>query len=635
MLTQMRGFARSWLAYLLLFVLVIAFAIWGVNDVFSGVSAQHVAKVGSYNITPAQLGRELELTLRSQRAQGANVTQQEAIDAGMHTRLLEGMIGRYALYDFADKLGVSASDRQVADRIRSIPNVLNQVSGQFDETAYAQFLQELRYSRDEFERDVRGDMTNQMLIEALLSGVRPPSSFGALALAYESETRVISIAEAPAGAVGQIAPPTDEQLQVFYEENAEALAVPEYRSLTLALARPTDFAARVDVPESRLDEELEARRASLAGPERRTYVRVTAQNETQANDIVRRISAGESAAAVAQSLSLQLTRGEEQTREEVPDARVAEAVFSMGAGAAPRVVRGQLAPFVVVRVESITVPQAPDLAALRAQIRNQIAMEEASALLNDAIGAFEDARAGGASVADAARQHGLPVVTITAVDAQGRDQAGQAVAELVGLEDVLRTAFETPEGEASDFIPAGEADAMVSVDRVIPESVRPLEQVAGELRAAWVGRERARRLRELGDQVSAAVAGGQSFAAAARASRMNVVITSQPIDRRSVQQIPARALGPQIFQARQGEVVSDLRVDGQALLVAVVEQINRVDPAEQPQLVEASRAQTVEALTQSFASALQDEVRSRANPRLNQRVIDRTFPSSSATDEQQ
>jgi peptidyl-prolyl cis-trans isomerase D len=592
-----------------------------------------LASVGRYSITPPQLSREMELTLRGQRAQGANVTTQEAIDAGLHTRLLEAMIARLSFYSYADKLGVSASDRQVGDRIREIPRVSNPITGQFDREAYASFLRELGYPQQEFERDIRGDLTNQMLIDAMVAGARPPSSFGALELVYRAETRLISIAEAGAGAAGAIPQPTEAQLQDFYQDNQEALRVPEYRTVTLVVARPEDFVARVQVPDARLTQEVEARRASVAAPEKRTFVRITATSQQQADAAAARVNAGEAPAAVAQALGLQMARGENQTRAEVTDPRVAEAVFALGAGAPARVVRGQLAPFVVVRVESITAAAAPNMEELRTQVRQQIAIEEAANLLHAAIDAYEEARAGGATPAEAARANGLPFITIPAVDEQGRDQQGQEVIALQGFAEALRSAFEMNEGEASDFIPADNGDVMISVDTVIPASVRAFADVREQLLQGWIARERAQRLQALGREVTQAVAGGQSFEAAARAHGMTIVLRAREVDREGIRQIPARGLGAQIFNARQGEAVADMRVDGGAVLVAVVERINRPNPAEQPQLVEAARVQSQQVVQTAIVQAIQAQVVDRMHPNRNTRLLERTFRPSSTEDE--
>ncbi len=619
MLLQFRKFSRGGIAIIILLLVGGAMVLFlipsgGLN--FSPSAS--VATVSGQQITPSQLSRELELTLRSRRNNGENISQQEAIEAGLHEQILDSMIARNAMFAFADKAGVSASDAQVAAYIREIPGVLNPITGSFDQAAYAQFLGTMRYAQPEFESDIREELTTQLTMGSLVSGIRAPSSYGALAFAYQTETRVISIADAPASVVGAIPAPTEAQLQNLWEEVQEQLRVPEFRAM-----------ARVNIPEQRLREEFDDRRAALTRPERRTYVRLSAQSQEQANDAAARLNRGETPDAVAAALGLQVTRGADQARSEVPDARVGEAVFTQARGQA-RAVQGQLTPWAVVRVDAITAAVEPDFAAARSEIRDAIAADEAADLLNTAIGVFEDARAGGATFAEAARQSGLTIVTIAGTTQDGLDQNGQPIEALADHEAVLATAFQTPESEASDFMPVGDADVIVSVERIIPATVRPLEEVRPQLTQMFTARELGRRLRERGAQVVEAVRGGQTFAAAARANGFTVRVTSQAVNRQAAAaQIPSRSLPTQIFAAAQGEVVTDMRGDQPGVLVAQVERINRADPSAAPQVVEAARTELQDSIGSSFAEALQNEIVDRARVNRNTSLMERMFPATS------
>ncbi|MGD9965462.1 MAG: SurA N-terminal domain-containing protein [Hyphomonadaceae bacterium] len=651
MLLQFRNITRGWIATIIVGLIGLATVLFLIpNTGLSFDANSYIAQVGDRKITPPQLTRELSLTIRNARAQGANVTQQEAIDAGQHRRVLETMIARLAMYWYADRIGVSTSDIQVANFIREIPVTRNAVTGDFDEAAYSDFLQREGYSRQEFEGVIRGDLTTEMLMQTMVAGVRAPTSYGALLHTYTSEQRVVSVAEAPASAAGAIPPPTAAQLQAFWEDNQANLRIPEFRALTLVYARPSDFIARVEVPEARLRQEFDARVESLTEPERRSYVRIAAANESQANDAAARLNRGESANSIGAALGLQVTRGDNQARTEVPDSAVADAVFRAQVRGPALVARGSLSPFVVVRVEASTPAVTPAFANYRQQIHDAIAQDEAAELLNTAISNFEDARAGGTALADAARQSGLPVVTIPAVTATAQDQEGRPLESLAEHEEVLLTAFQTAEGEATDFIPVGDSgDVMAGVDRVIPASVRPLDEVRTELTQAWIQRERIRRLTEVGEAIVSAVGEGRTLAEAARANNANVVVRSRPVDRRGAQAIPARGLAAQLFAARQGQAVSAVAANGAAVLVAVVEEINRPDLAQQSQAVEATRVYVErpcvpQALQQgappfcgllsSAAEALQGDVIASARPRRNERLLDRVFPASNAADEE-
>lgn len=648
MLLQFRNVTRGWIATIIVLLVGLATVLFLIPSGGLNIAAGNaVASVGGRDITAPQLSRELELTLRGERSNGNNVTTQEAVDAGLHTRLLEGMINRVAMYVYAEKLGVSASDEQVAERIRQIPAVNNVVTGQYDQASYEAFLQQMRYNREEFENDVRGDLTTQMLLQSLAAGIRAPASFGALTYAFDAETRVISVAEVPASAAGTIPQPNDAQIQAFYEDSQEALRLPEFRGLTLVYARPSDFAARVDIPEARIRAEFDARAAALTRPERRTYVRIAAQTETQANEVAARINRGETAAAVATAMSLQVTRGENQIQTEVPDNAVGAAVFRAQVRGPAIVSRATLSPFVVVRVESSTPATTPTFADLRDEIRTAIANDEAHDLLSAAVSTFEEARAGGASLADAARQAGLSVRSIPAIEGGGRNQQGQPVEGLEGHEEVISAAFQTPEGEATDFTPAGDADVIAGVDRIIPASVRPLAEVRSDLVQAWIQRERVRRLREIGETIANAVNGGQSLSRAAAANRGRVVVSSRTIDRRSAMQALPQGVAGRLFALGEGVAFSD--VAGGGVLIAIVEHINRPNIAEaDPQIIEATRVyaerpcmrQAMQAgappycgLSSSVVEAVQGQIVSGSHPRRNERVLNSAFRASNASEE--
>jgi peptidyl-prolyl cis-trans isomerase D len=637
MLAQLRKSARNIISSLIIGVLVLAFAIWGVHDVFSGMSgASYVAKVGSETISPRQLSRELDLFLRGQRQQNHNVTQQEAIAQGVHQRLLNSMMMRLAFTQYAEKLGVSASNARVAAALEKIPDARSPITGRIDRGAYAQFLRDYGYGQEEFEQELRGEITGAMLRQSLVAGVRAPASFGALVLAFQSERRTVSIAELPASLAGQIPAPDDSQIQALYEDSAAQFSVPEYRAITLVIARPSDFAARVDVPEARIREEFDSHRASFDVPEKRSFVVLSATDQAKAADAARRLGAGEDPAHVASALGLQLISYDAKARSEVADSAVAATVFGMAAGAAPEAVRGAVTPWAAVKLSGITPAQSVSYESQRQHIRDEIALSEGGDLQNEAISAFEDARSAGTPAAEAARTAGLAVVQIPAVNAEGKDRDNADVAAFTGQAELLHTAFATPEGESSDFIPGPDsADVVVSVDQVTPASTRPLTEVRDQVIGAYYARERVRRMRDLGNDAAAALRQGANFAAIARAHHMAVVVTSRPVDRRAASQFPAQRLGAEIFGAAVGDVVMDLRVDGGALIVAKVEAVNRADPAQSAQEIEQFRTQMQQTLAESLDEAAADEIFKATPHKINTRLLTQLYPANGEDQEGQ
>lgn len=312
------------------------------------------------------------------------------------------------------------------------------------------------------------------------------------------------------------------------------------------------------------------------------------------------------------------------------------------------VARSTLSPFIVVRVEGSTPGVAANYAEHREEIRTALAADQAQELMATAVAAFEDARSGGATLQEAARQSGLATVTLPPVEAQGHDQRGQPVEAVAGLQDILTTAFATQEGEATDFQSGGDdTDVLAGVDRIIPQSVRPLADVRADIIQGWICRERLTRLRELAETMTTALSGGQSLTAVANANHARVVAASREVDRRTAAQTLPQGLADQLFGAAQGTPIH--LVGDAGILVAVVDRINRADiTAANPQMLEAIRVYAErpcqqEALqagappfcgtTESVYEVLQTEIVADAHPRRNDSVLDSVFRPTNAPEE--
>jgi peptidyl-prolyl cis-trans isomerase D len=70
MLQKMRGFAKSWVSSIFLGVLALAFAMWGIGDIFQGKTSTDVASVGSRAITLEEFQREYRGEMRQRGMEG-------------------------------------------------------------------------------------------------------------------------------------------------------------------------------------------------------------------------------------------------------------------------------------------------------------------------------------------------------------------------------------------------------------------------------------------------------------------------------------------------------------------------------------------------------------------------------------
>ena len=91
--TLRKGTSR-FLGLLLIGLLVISFAVWGIADVFTGYGAQTLISVGDTEITAKEYLRAQREVLRGMSAQaGRSLSLQEAREQGLARRVVERLIG--------------------------------------------------------------------------------------------------------------------------------------------------------------------------------------------------------------------------------------------------------------------------------------------------------------------------------------------------------------------------------------------------------------------------------------------------------------------------------------------------------------------------------------------------------------
>ncbi|MGE3302561.1 MAG: SurA N-terminal domain-containing protein [Hyphomonadaceae bacterium] len=628
MLTGIRKATQGWIAGGLLTLIAAAFVVWGIpHDIFQGGSKTSVAHGKGIDIDAGEYRIAFERAMEDLRQQnpGRPITVQDAAANGVDTMVLQQLVGQKALDALAAKMGFSASDAAVAKAIREDPAFHNQLTGAFDKQTYADLLARNNVSTAQYENDLRGRLQRRQIALSAAAGAHAPKAVAEMLFRFETERRVATVAAVTPAMAGRPPTPTDKDLQDFYQANKARFATPEYRKVTLVVARPQAFEAKVQVSEDELRKLYEFEKPKLGAPEQRTFVQVSAPTQEAAVEAARRMAAGEDPEKVAAAMKLQAIPFAKATKAQVPDPAIADAVFALAAGQTTNAIKGRLS-WAAAKVSEVTASATPTFEAAREQLRASKVKDAASEALNDAVQKFEDARAAGKSIADSAAGTGLIVLTHDKVDARGASPEGAPILGLADDPALLRTVFQTAAGEASDFAPTPDGGyVLAQVDQVIPAGVRTFEEVKPMLGLAWQAQRTGDAMRKIAEGIVAQVKGGKKLADAARAARAPVIATSQLIDRQRASRGDAPALGAAIFGAAKGEVVTAPDARGAALLVAQVEDIERQDPAANAGLFAQAQKAADNFILTDMLTALQTAAVKAAKVKTNPKLVAQTI----------
>src|ERR1700679_3165267 len=138
MLAAIRAFAKSWVASLLIGLLVVSFSVWGIRDVLHPKFSDAVVTAGSHETSPNEFKRMFD-GMRQQAGQqaGGDLSLTDAIAAGLDQRALTEV-------EAAPARGV------VLNQLRQRPGFFNAL-GQFDKDTYQQKLASVGLTPAEYE----------------------------------------------------------------------------------------------------------------------------------------------------------------------------------------------------------------------------------------------------------------------------------------------------------------------------------------------------------------------------------------------------------------------------------------------------------------------------------------------------
>ena len=606
MLAAIRSFAKSWVAALLIGLLVVSFALFGINDVFKGGVSNSVVTAGSRKVSAADFKREFDNFRKGAEQQvGQPITNEMAAANGLDTRVLNDVANREAFGEMLWKIGVRPSDVLITRELQKIPAFFDQVSGRFDKNLYAQRLNENGLTPPAFEMIMRDQIAEAHLASAFANGLRVPRAYTALGAIYGLESRDVGYFTIDPRTVAPPPLPTDAQLTTLMKENAAALTRPEFRVLTVVRFSPAMVSANLAIDPAELQKRFEFRKDTLSRPETRSLIQIPVKDAAAAQAVAARLAKGEAPGSIAKSLGVDAITYADKPRAAIADPKVGQVAFSLPVGQITPV-KGDLG-FAVIAVSKITPGQGVTLEQIRPQLEAELRKDAAAEKVYEMTQAYDEAHGGGANLIESAKKANVPVLILGPVSEQGGSPLGQPVAGV--NEKLLKTAFSLPQGGESEVEEAGQGEYYaIRVDKIIPKALPPLAEVKPQLTRVWMMREMVKRLQAKADELAARVRKGESLetVAAAVGGRVGHVAG---VDRQNAGQnkILSRDALIKAFNAKSGEVFT-AEATTFGLIVGKLEAVRAPTGPTLARITEESRPQ----MTEGTFREIQEDARKAA-----------------------
>jgi peptidyl-prolyl cis-trans isomerase D len=627
MLQAIREKAQGWIAWAIVILISVPFALWGIQEYLGVGSEPIVAVVEGQELTERMLDRRTQNFREDLRMSLGDSYRADLFDdATLKKQVLDSMVEELVLVGSAADWNLRTGDMQARGLIASIPAF--QRDGRFDQQAYETAVRNRGMSRAGFEQDVRQDL----VLGQLRSGVRDTVFVTETELATRvrliDEVRTLTYAAVPADRYRDQVTVTPEALSSYYQANLDRYRTPERVKLAYVQLDAATLSGFIEVTEDSLRQYFNDHRTEFVAPEERLmrHVLVTVpagaseeevqKAEQEAENLLAQIREGTDFASLAKEHSDDpgsagnggdlgwVERG-------LMVAPFEEAAFALDKGEVSELVRTDFG-YHIIQVVDIRGGSEAGFAELRDQVDAAYRKFEAETLYFDyaerlAESAYENA----ASLTPAAEALGLQVQTTDWITRSG------PLPQALDSPKVINAAFSDDvliEGHNSELIEVGDQQAVVvRIAEHEPAGVTSFEDSRASLEQDYRNEKASEAAAQAGAKALAELeAGTVSIEQSASANDWPL---EQPGEvSRDQQGVPAEVLAkaydirpPQQGMSGYAGVVS---ADGNYFLIAVIS-VKGGDLASLPEtkkemMLQQATAQAASTQLQSFTRSLRD-----------------------------
>lgn len=526
MLDSFRKASKSWVSKALLLLLLVSFGVWGVSgQMLGGSGTDAVVTAGDTKVSMIdyRLAYDRQMAVLS-RQLGQRVSREQASLFGIDQAVLGQMVAGAVLDEQSRVMHLGLSKDRLAALVAEDP-AFQVANGQFSRDAFTQVLRSIGMSEDDYIRNRQEVAIRQQIVEAVSDGIDAPAVMLEAFAQHSGETREVAYFTVGQGAIEPVAAPEDDVLATYFDANKDAYRAPEYRGITFVRLTPEAILDATSIPEDDVRADYEARLDRYTVPETRVIEQLVFTDEANASAARERILAGQSfedAVADAGKTMSDVQLGT-LAKTDLPDQAIADAAFALAnAGDVSGVIDGAFGP-VIVRVTAITPATVKPFEEVSDEIRRELALVVANDTLLDIHDAYEDARAGGATMQEAAESQKLEMQVIEAVDAQGNAPSGEAVATIPEQSDLIEAAFDSEIGADSPPINAANSGFIwYEVTDVTPDRDRTLDEVRDRVVEDWMAEQTEQRIAEKANGLADRLSQGETLEQIAEAEGLAV-----------------------------------------------------------------------------------------------------------------
>ena len=528
MLQVIRDRAQGFFAWLIVGLIILSFALWGVNEYFQDDGAgMQAATVNDREVSvyEYQIAYQNERS-RMQQMFGDNFDA-DMFDDQIKNSALDRVVDNALLTDVALKANMVVSDGQLFNTLQQIDAFKE--DGKFSKKAYEMALNQSGEPSSSFEARIR----RALLADQIVKGIASTSivTKGSVESSYrlEKQEREITYVRIAAEDFKKSLKISDEDIKAHYEANRESYKTQEKVDLEYLELTISDLTGGVDATTEELEEYYDEQKDRFSVKEERKARHIliegdSADSKQKAQSLYEQIVGGADFGKLAKENSADpgsavdggmldfFTKG-------MMDPAFEDAAFALSKGELSKPVLSEFG-YHIIKLEEVRGGQTKPFEEVKAQLESDLKRQKAEKLYFDKVEKLTNmAYEMPDTLSPVAEELGLTLKTTGLFGRAGGPgiAANRKVQQAAFSEDVLRERLN------SEVIELGDNHAVVvRLKEYQAAEVRPLEQVKTRIENELKTKGAKDKAKEKGEAIVAKVNAGSKLKSVAEAEKLKV-----------------------------------------------------------------------------------------------------------------
>ena len=310
MLQAIRDRAQGIFAWVLLIVIGVPFALWGIQNYIDTGKEKPAATVGDREIFDREVTRAYEQSLNNL------VGIDDFDEKQLRREALDRLISQEVIAQSAEQRALVVSDVEARGFIQSLPYFLT--DGKFDKDKYKVMLAAQGVSPEQFAAQIRRALITEQFQRGIADSAFVTKGELETLMRLKGQERQLDYAKIALPTVAQTF--TDAEINAYFERHRQEFRSPERVSIEYLALGLNDLAKDIQVGDEELQKLYEEQKAGYGTPERRkiSHILITLDGtdeaadrraQDKANAVRERLVQGEDFAKLAQELSSDTVSG--------------------------------------------------------------------------------------------------------------------------------------------------------------------------------------------------------------------------------------------------------------------------------------------------------------------------------------